>query len=148
MAKTRQIVSQPQMKGQRKLKKIVFYLATLSIKPRLGGFGLDWLCWSAGKFKTTPTIQNFQIILGKKNHSSEVEIAPKLYTYFLIYSRCEWFDCRWESALSEVGRSLPPSSSSIFEVRPTRPEAMAASSSIGRPVCTTKFLPASFWGCK
>ena len=110
-----------------------------------GGFGLDWLGWSAGKFKTTPTILIFQIFLGK-THSSEVKIV--VLTYFLSYSRCEWFDCGWESALSEVGRSLPPSSSSIFEVRPTRPEAMAASSSIGRPVCTTKFFPASFWGCK
>ena len=128
--------------------RIVFDLAALSIKPILVGFGLNWLCWSVRKSKTTP-YSDFSNFPEKKNHSSEVKIAPKIvHTYFLIYSRCEWFDCRWESALSEVGRSLPPSSSSIFEVRPSRPEAMAASSSIGRPVCTTKFLPASFWGCK
>ena len=45
-----------------------------------GGFGLDWLGWSAGKFKTTPTILIFQIFLGK-THSSEVKIVtPTLYS--------------------------------------------------------------------
>ena len=124
--------------------RIVFDLAALSIKPILVGFGLNWLCWSARKSKTTP-YSDFSNFPGKKNHSSEVKIAPKIvHTYFLIYSRCEWFDCRWESALSEVGRSLPPSSSSIFEVRPTRPEAWRQVALLGGQYVLQSFFQQAF----